>query len=330
MNESLAFIICTEKGYLERMSLLFARSLRTYGGKFKDAPIYSYAPRVGKNISKKTAEQFASLNVIHFYLPLNEEFSYYAIANKVFVLSHAEKTLDFDILVFIDSDMLILSEPTDLQLSPEHDIALRPVGSKGVGIRDEKDPEYDYWQRLYAVCNVEQITYTETTIDVKRIQGYWNSGLMAVRRKSKIYSQWETNLLQMLRSQTYPKNGIYFTEQSTFSATIMGMKARLVELPGSYNYPIHRQNILLPNKKINDLGGIVTAHYHDLFRKIQKYGQPHPLADFQKSEPQLYRWLIENLDKYGVYSSNYVKRLSMNILWDFQSKLQRLKARFHF
>lgn len=330
MNESLAFIICTEKGYLERMSLLLAQSLRTYGGKFKDAPIYSYAPRVGKNISKKTAEQFVALNVIHFYLPLNEEFSYYAIANKVFVLSHAEKTLDFDFLVFVDSDMLILSEPTDLLLSPEYDIALRPVGSKGVGISGKDDTEYDYWQRLYAVCHVEQITYTETTIDAKYIQGYWNSGLMSVRRSSKIYSQWETNLLQMLRSQTYPKNGIYFTEQSTFSATIMGMKARLIELPGSYNYPIHRQNTLLPTKKIDNLGEIVTAHYHDLFRKVKKYGQPHPLAGFQKTAPQLYQWLVENLDKYGVYSSKFFKRTSMNILWDIQSKLQRIKARFHF
>jgi hypothetical protein len=330
MNQSIAFIICTESGYLERMSVMFAKTLRTYGGKLKDAPIYSYAPRIGKNISSRTGKQFESLHVIHQYIPLNQEFKHYAVANKVFALSHAEANLNYDILVFADSDKLILSEPADLLLSPEDSVALTAVGSRGIGIRSEKDAEFDYWQQIYEFCNVKEISYTTTTIDAQRIQGYWNSGLVAARTKHQFFTQWENNFLKVLRKGIYPKNGVYHTDQSTLSATLMANKTRYVELPKNYNYPIHRQAILSPSQKIEKLGDIATAHYHDLFRKNGKYSDAPPLADFLNSDPEQYQWLMEHLNLYGVYNSNYPKRVSSNMYWWVANKMQRIQERLHF
>lgn len=330
MNPSIAFVICTEKGYLERMSVLFAKSLRTFGGKLKDVPIYSYAPRIGHNISSWASKQFDALGVIHQHIPLNQEFRHYAISNKVFALSHAEATLDYDILVFADSDKLVLSEPTALLLPPQYDIALTPVGSKGIGIRDKNDTEYEYWQRIYEVCKVDTITYVKTTIDLQQIQGYWNSGLIAARPKKMIFSQWEINLLKILRNKIYPKNGLYFTEQSTFSATVMGTKARIFDLPKNYNYSIHRQDSLSASQKIEKLADIVTVHYHDMFRTVGKYSDSSPLSSFINSDPQQYEWLMEHLDKYGVYHLNYPKRLYTNAYGWITNKIQRIQERIYF
>lgn len=330
MTPSIAFIICSEQGYLERMSVLFVKSLRTFGGNLKDVPIYSYAPRVGKNISNWAGKQFDLLQVTHQYIPLNQEFKHYAVANKVFALSHAEANLNYDILVFADSDKLILSEPTALLLSPEIDITLTSVGSRGIGIRNEKDTEYDYWQQVYKLCNVQEITYTQTTIDAQRIQGYWNSGLVAARTKRQFFARWETDFLKILKANLYPKNGVYHTDQSSLSATIMAHKTPMMELPKSYNYPIHRQSILSPSRKIEKLSDMVTVHYHDLFRKIGTYSDAPPLAAFLNSDPEQYNWLMEHLNLYGVYHSNYPKRVSSNVYWWVANKMQRIQERLHF
>ena len=330
MNPTIAFVICTEKGNLEGMSVLFAKTLRTFGGALKDIPIYSYAPRTGKNIGYWTSKQFEDLSVEHLYIPLNQEFKHYPVANKVFALSHAEATLDYDILVFSDSDMLVLSEPSALLLPPAYDIALRPVGSKGIGVSDPSDKEFGYWQKLYEVCEVDTLTYVETSIDSKQIYGYWNSGLMAAQRTKKIYTRWESNLLKMLRNKIYPENGLYFTEQSTFSATVMGTKSRLLDLPKSYNYPIHRQSSLSAFQKMDTLSEIVTAHYHDMFRKLGSSKQPFPLSAFEKSDVYLYKWLLDHLNRYGVYHSNYFNRQYANLLGWVNSKKQRIQERIYF
>ncbi|MFN8346805.1 MAG: hypothetical protein U0X91_17525 [Spirosomataceae bacterium] len=330
MSKSIAFIICTERGNLEGMSVLFAKTLRTFGGALKEAPIYSYAPRAGKDIGHQTYKQFESLSVEHAYIPLNQEFKHYSVANKVFALSYAEATLNYDIIAFSDSDMFVLSEPAELLLSDDYDIALRPVGSKGIGISDPSDTEFEYWQKLYKICGAEAISYVETSIDSKKIYGYWNSGLMAAHRNKKIFAQWELNLLKMLRNKIYPKNGLYFTEQSTFSATVMGTKARLLNLPKSYNYPIHRQETLPPAQKIDTLGEIVTAHYHDMFRKFESPTTPFPLLPFEKSDDYQYNWLIEHLNKYGVYSTDYFKRLYSTMKGWTDHKRQRIQERIYF
>lgn len=330
MNPSIAFVICTEKGYLERMSVLFVKSLRTFGGVLKDAPIYSYAPRIGHNISSWASKQFDLLGVIHQYIPLNQEFRYYAVANKVFALSHAEAHLNYDILVFADSDKLILAEPTSLLLSPTTNITLTPVGSRGIGIRNEKDTEYAYWQQVYKLCNVQKIIYTQTTIDAQAIQGYWNSGLVAARTEPRFFAQWETNFLKLLKAQLYPKNGIYHTDQSSLSATIMAHQIPMSELPKSYNYPIHRQSTLSTDRKIEKLSDMVTVHYHDIFRKIGGYQAPHPLSLFTHTDPVLYEWLIEHLDLYDVYRRSYLTRTSANLYWWAAHKIQRIQERIHF
>lgn len=330
MNPSIAFVICTEKGYLERMSVLFVKSLRTFGGRLKDVPIYSYAPRIGHNISSWASKQFDSLGVVHQYIPLNQEFRHYAVANKVFALSHAEAHLNYDILVFADSDKLILAEPTALLLPVEYDIALTAVGSRGIGIRNEKDTEYEYWQRVYELCHVKEIIYTTTTIDVQHIQGYWNSGLVAAQTQHQFFAQWEGNFLKILRKGLYPKNGVYHTDQSSLSATIMANNLRFTELPKSYNYPIHRQSVLAPPQKIEKLAGIVTAHYHDMFRTTGKYSDVSPLSTFATSDPHQYEWLLEHLDQYGVYPLSYPKRLYTNAYGWITHKIQRIQERIYF
>ena len=52
-------------------------------------------------------------------------------------------------LAFLDSDQVMLGEPSRLVLSADHDVGIRPVAMKGVGSGGPDDPNDAYWTRLY-------------------------------------------------------------------------------------------------------------------------------------------------------------------------------------
>ena len=73
-------IICTEKGILESKSKLLVYSIRKFGGRFKDIPIFSYQPRKDFKISNDTISFFKKNNVEIIDLDLNKEYKNYSLA----------------------------------------------------------------------------------------------------------------------------------------------------------------------------------------------------------------------------------------------------------
>ena len=51
---SLAFVTCIERGFLEEQSLLLYQSIRHFGGRYRDAPIYACCPRAGRGVAPAT------------------------------------------------------------------------------------------------------------------------------------------------------------------------------------------------------------------------------------------------------------------------------------
>jgi hypothetical protein len=323
VSESVAFILCTERGPLEQMSALFASSLRRFGGSLSDAPVYSYAPRLGHDVGSRTRKHFARLEVNHQHIPLNTEFKDYPLANKPLVAAYAELNLEADIIVFVDSDMLLFAEPSALMIPEKYDIALRPVDVKGIGVGNDQDREYGYWSHLFRICNVEEIAYVETTVDKKRIYSYWNSGLVASRRRRKIFSLWAENFKNVMRSGITPTRSTFFIEQSSLSASVLAAKANVYQLPNSYNYPIHLHHLMEPSKRIENLREMVTAHYHNIFRRDGKYVSHNPVSSFFNSDEHS-TWLIKQLDALGVYPANRWRRLVLSYMDMTKSHLSKM------
>jgi hypothetical protein len=61
-----------------------------------------------------------------------------------------------------------------------------------------------------------------------------------------------------------PKEGNFFVEQSTYSATILQQKLNFMLVPNTYNYPFSLHESILDTLKVEDFNGLHTAHYHDL------------------------------------------------------------------
>lgn len=292
-QKNLAIIICTEEGELEKYSQLLVASLRKYGGKYKSLPIYSFAPRKDRDISKETENFFKHYNVSHNAVELNTKYLNYPLANKPLVCAFAESTLDYEFLLFLDSDVAFINEPSFFsQLTS--DVALRPVDTKNVGSNGQNDKNNAYWSKLYEALNTEYPSErVRSTVDDQEILPYYNSGHIFVKRNIGLFSKWKDNFEHIMKIGLMPDHGMFFVEQSVFAATVVQMKLSVKHFPAAYNYPIHMQDRKMPDKtRLNKLTETSTIHYHKLFNKELI----EPQEQFLKGSEQG-QWLISTVKK---------------------------------
>lgn len=299
MSIPLAVIICTEPGRLEKQSQILAASIRKFGGKLKDTPIYSFHPRQGAPVAPETLRQFAVLGVNHQQVVLNVKYADYYLANKPYVCAYAEKTIDAEILVFLDSDKCVFAEPTEFLLPSNYNIGLRVEYGRGIGSTGTEDIQDEYWQQLYQVVGVKQEKFVDTPIGNKRIRAYWNSGMVAVRRSAGIFTAWKDNFEQVMEAAIVPKQGDYMIEQSTLSATVSALEEAVFTFSNSYSYPLPLHNRLSPEFKLASFDEIVSIHYFGLFYYRTWQKELNKLKGMNQTSSK-YRWLCETILKYDL------------------------------
>ncbi|MFW9261952.1 hypothetical protein [Nostoc sp. CALU 546] len=294
MSIPIAFIICTEPGRLEGQSLMLAESIRKFCGDLKNTPIYSFHPRVGEPILKQTQQAFEALQVIHQQIPINQEFHEYYLANKPLVCAYAEQNIDAEILVFLDSDKCFFSEPKEFLLPVNCNVRMRPEYGQGIGSTGLQDPQEWYWQKLYEVLGVKREVFVDTPIGNKRIRGYWNSGLVAVRRSAGIFTTWKENFEKVMRLDITPPQGIYFVEQSVLSVTLCALEENVEHFPSNYSYPLPLHNRLSKELQIKHWDDTISIHYFNLFFYNDWNAQIKKLKKININSDK-YRWLCQEV-----------------------------------
>lgn len=282
---TLAFLACVEPGNLENQGLLLFRSIRRFGGRFADAPIYSFQPRSGGPLRAETLRTMDELGVCHRTEVLNGRFPDYPISNKVFVSSWAEAHLDEDVLVFCDSDTIFVGEPQALEL--DQGVAVRPVdhrnrGSKGPGSRE--DP---YWRRLYEICGITAEPYVSTAIEGERIRAFWNAGLVAARRTTGLFHAWERDFLQLMDAGHLPGGQITFMDQLALAATLAREPGLVRQLDARYNYALPKRSVMRAPERDYQLEDLIHVHYHRWFNKPGFLGSLRPPLE----RDPIYGWL---------------------------------------
>jgi hypothetical protein len=268
MDQKLEFIICTEKGVLEQMSILLVATIRQFGGKYSNAPIYSYQPRRSATIGKDTLSFFEENNVFYIDEPLNTKYQEYPLANKPLACAHREARSNADILIFLDSDTCFLGESTALDALGNADLAINPTDLPNIAtdIHFGKG-EAAYWRRMYDELGVVRRKELRTTITKEKILEYYNSGFIVSKRSTGLFEKWLHNF-EFIRSQGIrPAKDIFFTEQSVFSATVAQLELEVNPLGNSLNYPISIYTKRWRGYYPYDLKKIKHIHYHKLLSK---------------------------------------------------------------
>ena len=305
MSIPIAFILCTEGGALEQESLLMVESFRKYTGSFKDAPLYSFQVREKNDVSAATIAKLIEFGVTHQKVVLNTKYPDYPLANKPLLCAYAEQAIDADILVFLDSDLVFFSEPKEFLLPSEYDIGIRPEHHKMIGSEGKSDPNDEYWMRLYHIAGVKDPEqFVTTTVDRKKIRAFWNSGVVAVRRKLGIFTAWQQTIEQLLVAGTAITTENWYYEQSALSATICAMNINVLQFSRSYNYPIHSHNQLNETGRYHNFDDIVCIHDHFFRNRREKYRERtwvktlKQMQDFER-QSEKYQWLYTYLQQHN-------------------------------
>lgn len=302
MSESIAFIMCTEGGgQLEKESLLMVESFRKFAGSLRDAPIYSFQVREKYDVSLETIAKLSDFGVKHQKVVLNTRYPDYPLANKPLLCAYAEQTIEADILVFLDSDLVFFSEPKEFWLPLEYDVGIRPEHHKMIGSEGVSDPNEAYWMRLYAIAGVKNPDhFVTTTVDQKKIRAFWNSGVVAVRRKLGIFTAWQQTIEQLLEEGTSITKENWYYEQSALSATVCATTNRVFHFSPGYNYPVHSHNTMPESERLSNFEEMVCIHDH-LFRPRKEQYRERTwvktlkrMKKFDRSTPK-YRWLYDYL-----------------------------------
>jgi len=301
------FVACIERGELERQALLLFESIRSYTGRFRDCAIYALSPRAGYAISENARRRLDALGVNYIDAVLNTECPENGPANRIAAAAYIEEKHPHEILVILDSDTLFLREPNAILLRPDVDVAVRPEACKGMGTTGPTDPFDGYWRDLCRCCGVdyEQIPWTESFADRRRIKAYYNAGLQIVRGKLGIMQRWADFFFASLRQQLVPfpedrriRSGAgwqdpgvgrtWGSDQAVLSLAIWSSTRRVQELEPTYNYSLLVHNSVEPERRDRIFPHLVHVHYHfmlheDSVSKNPLFDESGPLSPEQRA-----------------------------------------------
>jgi hypothetical protein len=280
----LGFVACIEGGVLEAQALLLFDSIRRYAGRFSDCSLYALSPRAGRAISNDARRKLDELGAVYTDKLLNTECPEYGSANRVAAAAYVEETYAHDVLVILDSDTLFLREPSELLLPPDVDAAVRPVDVKGMSTGGPSDSCDRYWQELCRCCgvNYEEIPWRESFVDRQRIKANYNGGLVVVRSGLGILRRWADFFFRSVRRGLRPytdagsfrtgagwvepiAGNLWGSNQAALSLAIWSTSRRVLELPPTYNYPLHQHKLIDAGLVRKVFPQLVHVHYHWLF-----------------------------------------------------------------
>ena len=283
---TVTFIACVERGELEEKTLLLCRSIRRYGGRFAESPIFTFQPRLGTEVSDDTRRGLESLGATHITERLNVDLAGYAIGNKVFASARGEELATTEFVAFLDSDTILTSEPSAFALPEGIDAAARPVDYWRHGNEPLDDPDHEhwktrhrrvasagpgdpidpYWETMYELCGVTNRPWVETVGDRKRVRAYFNSGLVVARRSAGLFAQWKGDFLTLIENDHLPPGGDrHYLDQLSLAVVLARVWDRVEILDGRYNYPLIGRPLLPQPLRSAQLEELVHVHYNRYF-----------------------------------------------------------------
>lgn len=251
MVQKLVFISVIFPGQqAERPSLLLAESIRRFGGGLAGSPVHYYLPDYGKTLTAPTVERLQRLDVHLVPFPINRQRLEFFFMGQLAALALAEERTDgqADLLVWMDSNTLLLQEPSDLLLPPGASLGCRPVHHLLLGSRYDLPPD-PFWTQIYASCRVppERIFPMRPVVEDIQMRPYINAGFLAVRPEKRLLRRWYHAFLALYQEpvfqafQRQDERYVIFMHQSVLAGVMLAHLKReeIHELPETYNYPVH-------------------------------------------------------------------------------------------
>jgi hypothetical protein len=279
-ESEIAYLICVEANRLEPQARLLCESIRTFGGRYRNAPILAISPRPDLALGPEARAHLDQLGVTYVVEPLNETGSPYGTVNRIVAGAWAETFSSQPYLVLLDTDTVFVGEPGFVRA----DAGVRPVDVKGSASSGADDPQDAYWARMCRLGGIEpsRLPWIDTTIDKVLIRASYNGGFTVVRRDLGILRRTReiffASLAETLRSlpgteldvlASTGRVGLEASEwwgssQAALSIAIWSRTSDVHTYDERYNIPLH--NLVEPDRSWPMGRGFepILLHYHYL------------------------------------------------------------------
>jgi len=299
---AIAFVLAVNNPTQEKNADLLIESIRTFGGKYANAPIYIV---VRDSIDTPCTQIKSRGNIFIRTHKYNKNIDYY-FAEKVYASAQIEEELENSVknLVWLDNEVFVLNEPSNLVLKNPSKIGIRPVFLHNGIAHDANTKPNVYWAGIYehTGLNPSNIPIVETVSDEKKVYAYYNCQVVSVNPKIGIFREWRIKFDEVLADEKFMTTAIptfwfhYFLHQAVLSSVITSKipKNEVLILPLSYNYSLNQHTNYSKEKKINKIKNINIA-IHELTLKnhpdwVKLYGVESPLKEWLNERiPNLYK-----------------------------------------
>jgi hypothetical protein len=280
-----------------RHALLLAQSLREFGGSLSASPVMALVP-VGAVLRAEIEAglQACGVSTVPFALP--SPLDVVPLAERAAGAAQAEGAAQqvARLLVWLDSDSLILREPLGLRIPPASRMGCRPVDHQLIGSPVGEEPSA-FWQAIYARCGVsrERIFPVRTTVEGKTIRAYFNAGCLVVRPEARLLRRWESAILTLAGRDEFcalsGREGLFF-HQAVLAGTLLATLGRqeIVELPPTVNYPLHLHARVPEERRPTNLREVESCRYESVFDH-EDWATRVPVDDDLRAWLEPRRWL---------------------------------------
>lgn len=289
---SATFLFCVESGYFEGQILLVLESIRRFAGSLADAPALVVTPRYGPSLTRATIRGLDRLGARYLYRDMRSRWDWYPYMNKGLAAQLAEDHVETAQVLWLDSDVILVSEPTSLVLGPDEDFACCAV-DKNAGSSGPDDPNEAYWSALaqHFGIAVDALPWVQTEFDKLRVRMRLHSGVYAFRRGLGLGWALAEDMESMLASRITFSRGLPFPGDDValaFSVVRLNLRWRL--LPMSCNYE------MTPDSRIyrpDEARKAQILHFHHTLGSPT--GSEWFLRELQGFRPDVAEWLRDRV-----------------------------------
>lgn len=260
----------------ETNARLLVESIRAFAGALAQTPIWLFSPDDGPPPAHALTDRLQALQVTRVPYSMDSTARAFPFTDKVQAHAAAEaKACGYTaLLVWLDANTVVLHAPQAFLLPEDRALGFRPVHHTLIGSRFEA-PLDSFWTLIYQHCAVPQdrVFPMWTHVDGTRLRPYFNAGILITRPETGLIRAWRDTFFRIYPAPAfhafYQHDARYrvFMHQAVLSGVILAKLTppEMLELPPTYNYPIHLYGDDTTGHRPSSLEDLITFRHEGFY-----------------------------------------------------------------
>ena len=252
------------------------------------APVLVVTPRRGPSLAPHTHRKLSELGATYVRRDLQNRWDWFTYMNKGLAALLGDELAQTEQVIWLDSDVLVVSAPEQLLLQPNEDFACGSI-NKNVGSCGPGDPHEPYWQAMAGAYGlpVDSLPWVTTQRDNQVVRFRLHSGVYSFRRGLGLGRRFTSDLETMLGSNIAFTRGLPQPgDDVALAFSVVQLKLRWRNLSHYCNYQMTPSS---SSYKRAEAPEAKVLHYHHTLNSHE--GSSWFLKELESFRPDIAEWL---------------------------------------